>query len=206
MKSFNEYNTDINEMFGIPNNVAGMFMVAVLSQGIANVYLSKNKKYLAKVELDAHIDHDEKNIINLTHLSKTDQPTDVIQDIRRRLGNKVEKIKFEVIHEALSEFRPRFEEDSEYAIKAVVEYNYPDQYGGRTWFSMVPGGTDKQIENKYDFNRVLNKFIEGIQKNGGILIKIHWKGDPVYDEMSRKTASRGTVKMWQAREKKNKKK
>jgi len=109
------------------------------------------------------------------------------------------------INEALSDFRPRGEEDSEYAIKAVVEYNYPDKYNGRTWLSMVPGGTDKQIENKYDFNRVLNKFIEDIQKNGGILIKIHWKGDPVYDKMTKKTDSRGVVKMWQKREKKDKK-
>jgi len=112
---------------------------------------------------------------------------------------------FRDIDEALSDFRPRGEEDSEYAIKAVVEYLYPDKYAGRTWYSMVPGGTDKQIENKYDFNRVLNKFIEGIQKNGGILIKIHRKGDPIYNEMTRKTASRGTVKMWQKKEKKNKK-
>ena len=105
MKTYNEFKTSLaesaqekaklDEMFGIPNVVAGMFMFAVRTAGVVHAYLSRNKNAIARLEWDAHIDSDEKDIMNARHLSPTEQPADLVQQLHKRFVGA--KIEFEVV-------------------------------------------------------------------------------------------------------------
>ena len=105
MKTYSEFKTSLaestqekaklDEMFGIPNVVAGMFMFAVRTAGVVHAYLSRNKKAIARLEWNAHIDSDEKDMINARHLSPTEQPADLVRQLHKRFVGA--KIEFEVV-------------------------------------------------------------------------------------------------------------
>ena len=105
MKTYSEFKTSLaesaqekaklDEMFGIPNVVAGMFMFAVRTAGVVHAYLSRNKNAIARLEWDAHIDSDEKNIVNARHLPPTEQPADLVREFHTRFPGA--KIEFEVV-------------------------------------------------------------------------------------------------------------
>ena len=91
-----------------------------------------------------------------------------------------------------SEYPNADAEENEDLFKAIVEHKFaPERYGGVV---VPPGGVRflsmfpayGKFENKYDFSRGLNKFIEDIKKDGGTIIGVHRKGDPVYDKLMKK--------------------
>lgn len=89
--------TNLDEMFGIPNKVAGMFMlVTVLSDGV-HVVLSKNKDSITKLEWNAYASNlNPKNIFK-DHLSKTEEPIGLIHYLKQRFGSSAAHIEFEVV-------------------------------------------------------------------------------------------------------------
>ena len=89
--------TDLDEMFGIPNKIAGMFMLAtVLSDGV-HVVLSKNKDSIAKLEWAAYASDLNPKYIFRDHLSKTEEPMGLIRYLRQKFGSAAIHIEFEVV-------------------------------------------------------------------------------------------------------------
>ena len=87
--------SEVNEMFGMPNRVAGMWMVALLTAGgLLQVYFSKNKKSLVSPEHYAYVAGEIKGR-SMTHLPNDAKPETVISDLRRAF--KPSKIEVEVL-------------------------------------------------------------------------------------------------------------
>lgn len=70
------------EMFGIPNRVAGMWMLALLVGGNLQVYFAKDKKALANVEHHSIVQHGSPQGRTLQHLPSNAKPEDVLHDLR----------------------------------------------------------------------------------------------------------------------------
>jgi hypothetical protein len=83
------------EMFGIPNKVAGMWMLAILVGGNLQVYFAKDKKALANVEHHAIVQHGSPKGRTLQHLLPNAKPEDVLHDLR--LAYKPSKVEIEVL-------------------------------------------------------------------------------------------------------------
>lgn len=102
MKSYREFVADverssggsIDEMFGIPNKVAGMWMVAMLVGGVLQVYFSKDKKNLASAEHQAFVQGTPSGW-TMKHLGKDAKPEEVIHDLR--VAYRPSKIEIEVV-------------------------------------------------------------------------------------------------------------
>jgi len=102
MKSYREFIRDvegskddsIDEMFGIPNKVAGMWMLAMLVGGSLQIYFSKDKKNLADPEHRAFV-QDTPSGWTMKHLGKDAKPEEVIHDLR--VAYRPSKIEIEVV-------------------------------------------------------------------------------------------------------------
>jgi hypothetical protein len=98
--TFSEYSRgnaekSIEEMFGIPNKVAGMWMLALLMQGgVLQVYFTKDKKSLLTPEHYAYVAGHIKGR-NMTHLPNDAKPETVLHDLRTAFNPS--KIKIEVV-------------------------------------------------------------------------------------------------------------
>lgn len=102
MKSYREFMVDagrssggsIDEMFGIPNKVAGMWMVAMLVGGVLQVYFSKDKKNLVGAEHQVFVQGPPSGW-TMKHLGKDAKPEEVIHNLR--VAYRPSKIEIEVI-------------------------------------------------------------------------------------------------------------
>ena len=102
MKSYREFVADaerssgrpIDEMFGIPNKVAGMWMVAILVGGVLQVYFSKEKKNLAGPEHQAFMQGTPSGW-TMKRLGNDAKPEEVIHDLR--VAYRPSKIEIEVV-------------------------------------------------------------------------------------------------------------
>ena len=73
---------EVAEMFGMPNRVAGMWMLALLTaSGVLLIYFAKDKKSLIVPEHYAYVDDDIKRR-SMEHLSMDATPEDVIHDLK----------------------------------------------------------------------------------------------------------------------------
>lgn len=87
--------TEVAEMFGMPNRVAGMWMVALLTAGgVLQVFFAKDKKSLASPEHYAYVEGQIKGR-TMSHLPNDAKPEMVIQDLRKAF--RPSKIEIEVI-------------------------------------------------------------------------------------------------------------
>lgn len=96
MRSFKEHAAQTqSEMFGIPNKVAGMWMLALLVGGTLQVYLSKDKKALAGVEHQSIVQHGSAKRRTVQHLPADAKPEDVLHDLR--VAFNPSQVKIEVV-------------------------------------------------------------------------------------------------------------
>lgn len=78
-------------------------------------------------------------------------------------------------------YRKDYEQDGKYDLRAAVAYNFVDGYGERRKaVSMFPGVQYMSTSNKYEFNRLLNKFVASLKAKGNEIIGIYMKGTPEY--------------------------
>lgn len=86
---------EVAEMFGMPNRVAGMWMLALLTAGgVLQVYFSKNKKSLISPEHYAYVEGEIKGR-TMSHLPNDAKPEMVIQDLRKAF--RPSKVEIEVL-------------------------------------------------------------------------------------------------------------
>lgn len=79
-------------------------------------------------------------------------------------------------------YRKDYEPDGKYDLRAAVAYNLVDGYGRkRKAVSMFPGVQYKTTSNKYEFNRLLNKYVSSIKARGDEIIGVYMKGTPEYN-------------------------
>lgn len=83
------------EMFGIPNRVAGMWMLALLVGGNLQVYFAKDKKALANIEHHSIVQHGSPQGRTLQHLPSNAKPEDVLHDLR--VAYKPSRTEIEVV-------------------------------------------------------------------------------------------------------------
>jgi hypothetical protein len=79
-------------------------------------------------------------------------------------------------------YRKDKEEDGKYDIRAAVAYNFVTGRGEKSkGVSMFPGVQYKTTSNKYEFNRLLNKFVAFLKSKGYEITGIYMKGTPEYN-------------------------
>lgn len=78
-------------------------------------------------------------------------------------------------------YRKDNEPDGKYDLRAAVAYHFVDGHGEkRKGVSMFPGTQYKSTSNKYEFNRLLNKYVASLKAKGNEVIGIYMKGTPEY--------------------------
>ena len=86
---------EVAEMFGIPNRVAGMWMLALLTaSGVLQIYFARDKKSLISPEHYAHVKGGIKGR-TISHLPNDAKPEEVIHDLR--VAYRPSKIEIEVL-------------------------------------------------------------------------------------------------------------
>lgn len=85
-------------------------------------------------------------------------------------------------------YRKGYEQDGKYDLRAAVAYNFVDGHGERRKaVSQFPGVQYMSTSNKYEFNRLLNKFVASLKAKGNEIIGVYMKGTPEYNsELRRK--------------------
>lgn len=79
-------------------------------------------------------------------------------------------------------YRKDKEQDGKYDLRAAVAYNFVDGHGEkRKGVSMFPAVQYKTTSNKYEFNRLLNKFVASLTARGHEIIGVYMKGTPEYN-------------------------
>lgn len=82
------------------------------------------------------------------------------------------------------------EPDGEYGIRALVRYTSVlpksnDWSGGTTVVNaLFPPTQLKTTDNKYDFNRHLNSYVNDLKSRGHEILGIHLKGSPEFDKFT----------------------
>lgn len=104
---------------------------------------------------------------------------------QRLLQEEANRILASMSEEQLMEsfpYRKDKEPDGKYDMRAAVAYHFVDGHGEkRKAVSMFPGVQYKSTSNKYEFNRLLNKFVASITAKGNEIIGVYMKGTPEYD-------------------------
>lgn len=78
-------------------------------------------------------------------------------------------------------YRKDYEQDGKYDLRAAVAYNFVDGHGEkRKAVSMFPGVQYMGSSNKYEFNRLLNKFVASLKAKGNEIIGVYMKDTPEY--------------------------
>lgn len=79
-------------------------------------------------------------------------------------------------------YRKDNEQDGKYDLRAAVAYNFVDGHGEkRKAVVMFPGVQYRGSSNKYEFNRLLNKFVASLTAKGHEIIGVYMKGTPEYN-------------------------
>ena len=87
--------TEVTEMFGFPNKVAGMWLLALLTAGgTLQVFVAKDKKALINPQHQAYVDAQIKGR-HMAHLPNDAKPEDVLHDLRKAF--KPSKIEVDVV-------------------------------------------------------------------------------------------------------------
>lgn len=83
---------------------------------------------------------------------------------------------------AIGDFKKPETPDPEYHIRVMIEHKSM----GHTIMALVPGIFEQSTDNKYDFNRYLNKYLDELKSRGSEFVKIHWPGDEQYEKYRRR--------------------
>lgn len=74
------------------------------------------------------------------------------------------------------------EKDPKYGKRAIVIYKTED---GTRVVSLFPPIQLRTTDNKYEFNRHLNAYIDSLKKDGNEFVSVHQEGDPVFTKYAR---------------------